>query len=82
MVARRRSADQTLRFTNMVDVFDKTAGVQYANAMTNTLMLDVSWSWLPKTAIFFNAQQGFVDYLNDLSRGNVSVLSALPHGRV
>ncbi len=53
----------TLRYTNMVDVFNDF--YSYANALTNTLMLDVSWKWLPKTAVFFNAQQGYVYYLND-----------------
>ena len=52
-----------LRFTNMVDVYD--APYTYANDMVNTLMLDVAWKWLPKTAIFFNAQQGYIDYFNN-----------------
>jgi hypothetical protein len=56
----------TLRFTNMVNIYDNNgAGAyNYANALTNTLMLDVSWKWLPKTAIFLNAQQSIVTYLN------------------
>ncbi|MFL5304074.1 MAG: hypothetical protein ACJ8F1_02625, partial [Polyangia bacterium] len=37
----------TLRFTNMVDVYD--GSYSYADAVTNTLMLDVAWKWLPKT---------------------------------
>ena len=53
----------TLRFTNMVDVY--SAAYSYANAMTNTLMLDASWKWLPKTAVFVNVQQGYVFYFND-----------------
>jgi hypothetical protein len=53
----------TLRFTNMVDIY--SASYAYANAMTNTLMLDVSWKWLPKTAVFVNIQQGYVFYFND-----------------
>src|SRR6185437_10785124 len=35
------------------------------NAMTNTLMLDVAWKWLPKTAVFVNVQQGYLFYFND-----------------
>jgi Putative beta-barrel porin 2 len=53
----------TLRFTNMVDLYDET--YNYANALTNTLMLDASWKWLPKTAVFFNATQGWIYYLNN-----------------
>ena len=33
--------------------------------MTNQLMLDASWKWLPKTAIFLNATQGFITYLDE-----------------
>ena len=56
-----------LRYTNMVDVFENTGtgNYTYANTDSNYLMLDASWRWLPKTAIFFNAQQGYIFYLND-----------------
>ena len=60
----------TLRLTNMIDYY--TGTYAYANAMTNTLMLDVSWKWLPKTAAFVNVQQGFIDYLNDLNPNKVA----------
>jgi hypothetical protein len=53
----------TLRYTNMVDIYQ--GSYTYANAMTNSLMLDAAWKWLPKTAVFLNAQQGFVTYLNN-----------------
>jgi hypothetical protein len=33
--------------------------------MTNAIMLDASWKWLPKTAIFVNVTQGFVTYLEE-----------------
>ena len=52
----------TLRYTNMVDVFDSP--YTYANAVSNTLTLDVAWKWLPKTAIFLDVSQGYIDYLN------------------
>jgi hypothetical protein len=51
-----------LRLTDMVDYF--SGQYSYANAVTNTLTFDLSWKWLPKTAVFFEAQQGDVDYLN------------------
>jgi hypothetical protein len=52
----------TLRYTNMVDVFDGL--YSYADAVTHTLMLDASWKWLPKTAVFLNVQQSYIDYYN------------------
>jgi hypothetical protein len=54
-----------LRYTNMVDIFDASSNYTYANSVTNTLTLDVAWKWLPKTAVFFDAQQGYITYLND-----------------
>ncbi len=61
----------TFRYTNMVDIY--SASYAYANSMTNTLMLDVSWKWLPKTAVFVNVQQGYVFYFND----NVTVTNVV-----
>jgi hypothetical protein len=52
----------TLRYTNMVDVFE--GSYSYASTDGNYLMLDAAWKWLPKTAIFVNAQQGYIFYLN------------------
>jgi hypothetical protein len=52
-----------LRYTNMVDVFENN-NYSYSNSDTNILMLDASWKWLPKTAIFVNFQQGYIFYLN------------------
>jgi hypothetical protein len=55
-----------LRYTNMVDVFEGT--YSFASTDGNYLMLDIAWKWLPKTAVFVNAQQGYIFYLNnDLS---------------
>jgi hypothetical protein len=51
-----------LRFTNMIDYY--SGQYDYANAATNTLMLDVAWKWLPKTAIFLDVQQGYIDYFS------------------
>jgi hypothetical protein len=33
--------------------------------MDNEVMLDVSWRWFPKTAIYVNVTQGFIRYLDD-----------------
>jgi hypothetical protein len=54
-----------LRYTNMVDIFDSSSSYSYANSVTNTVALDIAWKWLPKTAVFFDAQQGYIFYLND-----------------
>lgn len=53
-----------LRYTNMVDVFE-TASYSYANSLTQELMVDGSWKWLPKTALFFQVRQGIITYLQE-----------------
>jgi len=53
----------TLRYTNMLDILQ--GFYSYASTDNNYIMLDAAWKWLPKTAIFVNAQQGFVFYIND-----------------
>lgn len=52
-----------LRYTNMVDVFENN-NYSFASSDSNIVMLDASWKWLPKTAIFVNAQQAYIFYLN------------------
>jgi hypothetical protein len=52
-----------LRYTNMIDIFQ--GDYSFASTDANYLMLDASWKWLPKTAIFANAQQGYIFYLNE-----------------
>jgi Putative beta-barrel porin 2 len=69
----------TLRFTNMVNIYDSGPGTYaYANAMTNTLMLDVAWKWLPKTAVFLNVQQSLVNYLNDAQASANNISNSYP----
>jgi hypothetical protein len=53
----------TLRYMNMIDVIQ--GDFSYATSMTNAVMLDASWKWLPKTALFVNVTQGFVTYLEE-----------------
>jgi hypothetical protein len=62
----------TLRYTNTIDVFEQGSGFSYANSLNHQLMLDGSWKWLPKTAIFMQATQGYVTYLNADAKGKVS----------
>jgi len=58
-----------LRYTNMIDYF-QTDYLKYATSLTQTLVLDGSWKWLPKTAIFLSVQQGYVRYLDDQAEAN------------
>jgi len=51
----------TVRLTNMIDILE--GSFSYATSMTNQLMLDASWKWLPKTAVFINVTQGVITYL-------------------
>jgi len=53
-----------LRLTDIIDYFE-TSALKPANSMANELMLDVSWRWLPKTALYFQVRQGYVYYFND-----------------
>ncbi|HEY4188104.1 MAG TPA: hypothetical protein VGP07_23715 [Polyangia bacterium] len=53
-----------LRLTNTLDWFD-TAALKAGNSMTNEAMVDVSWRWLPKTALYLQVRQGYVVYLNN-----------------
>jgi hypothetical protein len=52
-----------LRYTNMVDIFQDNT-YSYADALTQELMVDAAWKWLPKTAAFAQARAGWVTYLN------------------
>jgi hypothetical protein len=61
----------TLRYINSLDIFEQSSGFSYANSINHTFMLDVSWKWLPKTAIFVQASQGYVSYLSSDTKGKV-----------
>jgi len=66
----------TLRLTNTVDWFE-TAALKAGNSMTNEAMLDVSWRWLPKTALYVQVRQGYVKYLNTQDDSSGLVPSSL-----
>lgn len=59
----------TLRYTNSVDLFDNVE-LEYANSLRHDMLLDVSWRWLPKTALYVQASQGYLTYLNDNAPGS------------
>jgi hypothetical protein len=54
----------TLRYNNTIDIFEQDSGFGYASSLSHQLVLDLSWKWLPKTALFFQASQGWTTYLN------------------
>jgi hypothetical protein len=56
-----------VRYDNTYDAFSSDSGLSFANSIAHQFTLDVSWKWLPKTAIFVSASQGYVTYLNDQS---------------
>jgi hypothetical protein len=60
----------TLRYTNTLDFFESSSGFSYASSLAHNVMLDVSWKWLPKTALFINLNQGWVTYLNETEAKN------------
>jgi hypothetical protein len=60
----------------MLDIFQ--GDYTYANADYNYFMLDAAWKWLPKTALFFNAQQGYIFYLNDAEATANNKTSSFP----
>jgi hypothetical protein len=61
-----------LRYSNRLDLYQSTGGIatggvtdySYGNSMAHEGMLDASWRWFPKTAVFINAQAAFIQYLN------------------
>jgi hypothetical protein len=67
----------TLRYLNALDIFENP-GFDYANSVSHTFMLDVSWKWLPKTAIFVQASQGYITYLNTQPPGTPGKVTSYP----
>jgi hypothetical protein len=53
----------TPRYTNTLDIFEG-AEFSYGNRMAHEGMLDSSWRWLPKTAVFLQASVGYIQYLS------------------
>lgn len=69
-----------IRYTNVVDFFERptrmgSVDFSYANSMSHELMLDASWRWFPKTALFLNARQGYLSYFNSNASANGKVPS-------
>jgi len=64
-----------LRYTNTLDLFE-TENLKVANSVSHLMSLDVSWKWLPKTALVLQVSQGYIYYLN--SQNGVSKPSSFP----
>jgi hypothetical protein len=56
----------TLRYTNILDIYEDQS-LKLSSSVGHQLLLDVSWKWLPKTALFVQASQGYITYLYDAS---------------
>jgi len=69
----------TFRLTNIFDYFEYEP-LKPASSMTNEAMLDASWRWLPKTALFVQLRQGYTFYINDTSPNAALKESALVQG--
>jgi hypothetical protein len=63
-----------IRYSNYWDRFD-TPGLTGASSLMHEGMLDLSWRWLPKTALFMQVRQGYLYYYNDDTTG---VLTGMP----
>jgi hypothetical protein len=59
----------TLRYNNILDHFESGSGFEYADSLQHQLVLDLSWKWLPKTAVFFQASQSYITYLSSDTKG-------------
>jgi len=65
-----------IRLSNMIDWFEKDTQLTAANSMTNEVMLDASWRWLPKTALYFQVRQGYVLYFDPNAMGASALVSS------
>jgi hypothetical protein len=60
-----------LRLNNVLDLYETTP-YDKSNNMGNEGVLDLSWRWLPRTALFVQVAQGAVTYLKSDSTGVAS----------
>jgi len=57
-----------LQYTNTLDAFE-TNNLRVANSMGHLLTADLSWKWLPKTAVVLQISQGYITYFNTNEAG-------------
>jgi hypothetical protein len=72
-----------LRYTNTIDYFEtdvfntgSPTGPR-PNSVSHDLMLDASWKWLPKTALFVTIHQGYISYFSGANKVSSYPLRAL-----
>lgn len=53
-----------LRYDNTYETFPSASHLEFADSIYQQGSIDLSWKWLPKTAIFVKVSQGYVSYLN------------------
>jgi hypothetical protein len=53
----------TASYINTLDLFE-TQSLKVASSLGHLLSLDMSWKWLPKTALIAQVSQGYIYYLN------------------
>lgn len=58
-----------LRYSNLIDKYEGSYDI--GSNMGNEGVLDLSWRWLPKTSLYAQAAQGFINYFNS-APGNYS----------
>src|SRR5205814_10107778 len=56
------------RYSNALDYFESQ--YTYASNMTHDGMLDISWKWLPKTALFLQGGAAYVHYFKPDAPGS------------
>jgi hypothetical protein len=54
----------SLQYSNSVQIFEDKA-LEYGNSMGHEGVFDVTYKWLPKTALFLEVAQGLITYLNE-----------------
>lgn len=65
-----------IRYTNSLDLFDSSnVAYRHADSMGHEGMLDFSWKWLPKTALFAQVRQGYIQYFHPVGPGGTKVSS-------
>ncbi len=55
-----------LRYTNNYDFYENQS-LKYASNMTHDLLLDLSWKWLPKTALYLQGGIAWTGYLEPMN---------------
>jgi hypothetical protein len=53
----------SLQYSNALQIFENEE-LKYGNVMGHEGVLDITWKWLPKTAVFVQVAQGLINYLN------------------